>query len=247
MIVGLDHVVVVVPDLAGAVALYEALGFVVAPGGRHSTGTHNALIGLADGTYIELVAFETPNPAHRWWPALALGGGLVDVCLRSDAITEDCVRLERAGVPMGAPRAMSRRRPDGVVVSWTLGIPSPPFGGVVPFLIQDITPVGDRCPPPGDHGNGVMGIRSVRWETGALSGWSARFAALAEAAAGAPGTGGSPFRVAAGPAMLELGEAEELAEGARLAALVLRSADGPAMFLDGEATGNVRMEIAPLP
>lgn len=53
----IDHVVIAVSDLARAVADYRALGFTVLEGGVHaSDATHNALIGFADGTYLELLA-----------------------------------------------------------------------------------------------------------------------------------------------------------------------------------------------
>jgi catechol 2,3-dioxygenase-like lactoylglutathione lyase family enzyme len=55
MLTGIDHVVVLVRDLEGASGDYRRLGFRVVPGGRHATGTHNALVGLADGTYLELL------------------------------------------------------------------------------------------------------------------------------------------------------------------------------------------------
>ena len=54
---------------------------VVAGGGKLNrdvpTGTHNALVGLADGAYIELIAFYEPHPENRWWQFLQAGGGLV--------------------------------------------------------------------------------------------------------------------------------------------------------------------------
>ena len=49
MLLGIDHLVIAVPDLATAQRQYEALGFTVVPGGRHPVGTHNALVAFADG------------------------------------------------------------------------------------------------------------------------------------------------------------------------------------------------------
>ena len=50
MLKGIDHLVIVVPELEAAIAGYRGLGFTVTPGGRHPIGTHNALIGLSDGS-----------------------------------------------------------------------------------------------------------------------------------------------------------------------------------------------------
>ena len=62
MLTGIDHIVIIISDLATAVKSYEEPGFTVALGGRHPVGTHNALIPLADGSYIELIAFYRANP-----------------------------------------------------------------------------------------------------------------------------------------------------------------------------------------
>ncbi|MEI6179461.1 MAG: VOC family protein, partial [Chloroflexales bacterium] len=51
VISAIDHLVILVGNLAAAVADYEALGFTITPGGEHTDGaTHNALISFADGS-----------------------------------------------------------------------------------------------------------------------------------------------------------------------------------------------------
>ena len=57
MLQGIDHIVIVVNDLEQAAKDYEQLGFTVVAGGKHPVGSHNALISLADGSYIEIIAF----------------------------------------------------------------------------------------------------------------------------------------------------------------------------------------------
>src|SRR3972149_6134064 len=75
MLRGIDHLVVVVPDLAAAAKSYAALGFSVVPGGRHPVGTHNQLIAFADGSYNELIAFYQKDTGHNRGGALHPGGG----------------------------------------------------------------------------------------------------------------------------------------------------------------------------
>ena len=58
----IDHVVIVVADLEAATVDFRSLGFTVTPGGVHPDwGSHNALIPLADGGYLELIAFRNLN------------------------------------------------------------------------------------------------------------------------------------------------------------------------------------------
>lgn len=161
MLTGIDHLVIVVPELDRAIRSYEALGFTVVPGGRHPIGTHNALIALADGAYLELIAFHEPNPAHRWWKRLQQGGGLSDFCARTDDVQADRAAFGRAGVAIDEPRPLSRVRPDGYTVRWTLAIPRDAYFGVSPFLIVDETPLEERVPRQRDHANGVAGIAAL--------------------------------------------------------------------------------------
>ncbi len=161
MLTGIDHLVIAVPDLEAAIARYGELGFTVVPGGRHPIATHNALIGLADGAYLELLAFYESSPGHRWWAPLQQGGGLIDFCLRTDDLAADTVALRRSGVEVDDPRPLSRLRPDGYALSWVLSIPRERHRGVAPFLIQDETPREERVPRETQHPNQVTGIVTV--------------------------------------------------------------------------------------
>ena len=158
MLTGIDHVVIVVPDLDAAIASYTDLGFTVVRGGRHPIGSHNALIGLADGAYLELIAFFEPAATHRWRTKLDQGGGLVDFCMATDDLKADADAFRAAGVPMGDPWPLSRTRPDGYALSWILCTPGVPHGGLAPFLIEDTTPRDERVPRQRTHANGVTGI-----------------------------------------------------------------------------------------
>jgi catechol 2,3-dioxygenase-like lactoylglutathione lyase family enzyme len=176
MLTGIDHLVIAVSDLDAAIESYQCLGFRVVRGGRHQVGTHNALVPLADGVYLELIAFYEPSPAHRWWLPLQRGGGLVDYCLRSDALLEDMDRFRRGGVSMEEPFPMVRTRPDGYEVRWRLSTAREGQRGVVPFLIEDETPRAERVPSDTQHPNGVTGISSLTIavdDVAAVRGWGA--------------------------------------------------------------------------
>ena len=161
MLMGIDHIVIAVPDLKVARKNFEALGFTVVPGGRHPIGTHNALVAFGDGSYVELIAFYETSPAHRWWTPLQQGGGLVDFCMQTDDLRGDTAAFRRAGVGIDDPSPLSRVRPDGYRLAWVLSIPRGDHRGVAPFLIQDGTPREERIPRQTTHANGVTGIGAV--------------------------------------------------------------------------------------
>jgi catechol 2,3-dioxygenase-like lactoylglutathione lyase family enzyme len=161
MLTGIDHIVIVVSDLDRAVTAFTRAGFTVTLGGRHNVGTHNALIGLADSSYIELIAFLDPVPGHPWFKALERGGGLVDFCMRTDDLETDVMKLRAAGAAISDPATMTRDRPDGYRLKWDLAIPHPPDTGQLPFLIRDETPRDERVPRKRSHLNGVTGLKRV--------------------------------------------------------------------------------------
>ncbi|HWP56893.1 MAG TPA: VOC family protein [Candidatus Acidoferrales bacterium] len=161
MLLGIDHIVIAVRDLDAAARDYERLGFTVVPGGRHPVGTHNALIALADGSYIELISFYRENPNHRWWKPLQIGEGLVDFCMQTSDLLDDLETMRSAGIRMHDPQPWSRTRPDGYELKWRLAIPQEGDRGVAPFLIQDETPREERVPRQVDHANGATGIAGL--------------------------------------------------------------------------------------
>ncbi|MFZ0657106.1 MAG: VOC family protein [Candidatus Binataceae bacterium] len=161
MFTGIDHVVIAVADLEGAIASYAQAGFTVVRGGRHNIGTHNALIAFADGSYLELIAFLNPVPGHPWFKAVELGGGVTDFCMRTDDLDADVAALRSAGAAIGDPSAMTRDRPDGYRLSWVLVIPQPPLNGQLPFVIRDVTARDERVPRERSHRNRTIGIARV--------------------------------------------------------------------------------------
>ncbi len=161
MLKGIDHFVVVAPDLEAAIKSYSELGFTVVRGGKHNIGTHNALIAFADGSYIELIAFLAPVAGHPWYDAMSKSGGIVDFCAQTDDLAADVAKFRGAGIAITDPNGMTRDRPDGYRLSWVLSIPNAPFNGSVPFLIKDETPRDERVPRDRSHPNGVRGLANL--------------------------------------------------------------------------------------
>lgn len=146
MLIGIDHLVVAVRDLATAEAEFaERVGLACTGGGRHEAmGTANRLAFLGD-TYVELIAVEdrslvmssTSFAVGRAALALLESGreGLATYALTSDALEADATTLRAAGSPIGMPVAGSRTRPDGDVVRWLTAFPA--LGRErAPFLIE---------------------------------------------------------------------------------------------------------------
>jgi catechol 2,3-dioxygenase-like lactoylglutathione lyase family enzyme len=166
MVNGIDHVVIVVRDLAQASADYARAGFTVTPGGEHADGaSHNALIPFADGGYLELFAFKEPNgPSmfQQWRPRLDLGEGPVHYALRSDDVAADVARLRAAGFAISDPHEGGRIRSNGQELRWR----SAWFDGdfALPFLIEDVTPRELRVPggAAAVHPLGARGIAGLR-------------------------------------------------------------------------------------
>ncbi len=180
----LDHVVVLVENLAAGTKDFEALGFTVIPGGEHPrVGSHNALIAFADGSYLELIAFkhrsspphvtiakhvraedlkaEQISPAERHMRSWETAGeGLVDFALVPRVIEDAIAGAARRGLTLEGPLPGGRLRPDGQQVSWQFGIPD---AFDLPFLCADITPRSLRVPHGAawEHPNVVTGIMGI--------------------------------------------------------------------------------------
>lgn len=163
----LDHLIFAVPELsAGAARVEKLIGAEAAAGGRHQgLGTHNRLVGLGPGRYLEIIAVdpEQPDPARPRW--FGLDGltepRLVTWCARAPDTLERLVALGRqAGIHLGDTQEGARRRPDGSLLSWTFSDPwAPRAGGVIPFFIDWGT-----SPHPSDDLPAVCSLRALRLE-----------------------------------------------------------------------------------
>jgi catechol 2,3-dioxygenase-like lactoylglutathione lyase family enzyme len=258
MIHAIDHVVILVSDLAATIADYTALGFTVTPGGEHTGGaTHNALVVFADDTYLELIAFKRPAPEHHWYRHAALGEGLIDFALLPTMIEADLAAARERGLAIEGPFPGGRQRPDGQQVAWQTGrAPTPDM----PFLCGDVTPRGLRVPEGAarSHANGVTGIVGLTVAVADLGASVSRYRALLGIAEreGTPAHTPASSRAAAfalGSATITLATPADDSDtplGARLAshgegpfALALRSVDQGVTF-DRSLAHGARMELA---
>lgn len=190
MIRAIDHIVILVRDLATAIADYTALGFTVTPGGEHTGGaTHNALVVFADDSYLELIAFKRPAPEHHWYRHAAIGEGMIDFALLPTEIESDLVAARERGLAIEGPFSGGRLRPDGQQVAWQTGRALTPD---LPFLCGDVTPRSLRVPDGAArvHANGVSGIAGLTVAVTDLGASVTRYRALlgvAEREVGASG------------------------------------------------------------
>jgi len=262
MLTGIDHLVILVPQLDVAMRHYTDLGFTVQAGGVHPGGTHNALIAFADGAYIELIAFQEPDAPsnHRWHAYLASGGGLVDFALGTTDLAADIARVGGVGVRY-TPQDGGRARPDGVTIQWRNGTPEPT--GSLPFMIEDVTPRNLRVATGAatHHANGVTGVLSVTFATNDLQTAARRFGILLDTD-GITETQNDALRAYSvtflvGQYAIELVQpmddvgplAAQLAargDGPYSACLTVNAPDAPILHLDPALTGGARLDFAPV-
>lgn len=134
----LDHFAVAGTTLEEAVAHVEAvLGVKMGPGGKHAHfATHNRLIGLEDGLYLEAIAADPgqPDPGYpRWFDLDNFHGParLSNWICRVDDLDAALRDLpEGAGVPVALARGD---------LQWKMAVPPNgvlPCNGAFPALIQ---------------------------------------------------------------------------------------------------------------
>jgi catechol 2,3-dioxygenase-like lactoylglutathione lyase family enzyme len=165
-IIGLDHAVIAVRDLAAAAAAFTRLGFTVSPQGVHAEwGTANRCLMLA-GTYVELLAaVGEGDPADRVREFTADRDGLMALALGTADAAADVARLRAAGLDVEDPRALSRpvATDSGTKTARFAVAILPPAAtpGVNSWLCQHLTPEALRQPGWTEHGNGAQDIASA--------------------------------------------------------------------------------------
>jgi len=133
----LDHVAVAAVRLEdGRVAVEAALGVGLQPGGRHAHfGTHNLLLGLEDGLYLEVIAIDpdAPAPEHPRWFDLDRFAGRPRprawICRTGD-LDGFLAEAPEAGRPVALARGDLR---------WRMAVPGTgvlPFDNAYPAVIE---------------------------------------------------------------------------------------------------------------
>jgi catechol 2,3-dioxygenase-like lactoylglutathione lyase family enzyme len=160
----LDHIVYAVPVLDDAVDDVERrLGVRAAKGGQHTgRGTHNALLSLEDGRYLEIIAPDPRQPEPAQPLPFGVGSStrphLAGWAWRVDDIDAVIARAREHGYDPGDAVAMERLTADGVRLQWRLTL-NAAGGGPVPFLIDwGDTPHPSRSAPSG------LTLLSLRFE-----------------------------------------------------------------------------------
>lgn len=134
----LDHIVVSSSSLGeGRAYVEDLLGVSVQAGGKHALmGTHNLLLGLEDGLYLEVIAIDPDAPVpdrNRWFGLDTFQGTprLTNWVGRSDDLARDMETLFGAGQ---RPTRLSRGD-----LTWDMSVIADgqtPFDGLVPMMLD---------------------------------------------------------------------------------------------------------------
>lgn len=148
-----DHIAIAARELqAGVDHVEAALGVALLPGGRHDRyGTHNRLLGIGGGLYLEVIAPDPEGQSEgpRWFDLDRFDGPPRPtnwICAVDD-IEAACAA---APVDCGAPQDL--RRGD---LTWRIAVRDDgalPLGGAYPTLIEwgaGVTPPGHSLPDSG--------------------------------------------------------------------------------------------------
>jgi Glyoxalase-like domain len=143
-VLSVDHASICGTDLQAMQQAFTEAGLKPEYGGPHTTGgTHMALLGFDDGSYLEFIAPQTPGSADSspWAKLLAADVGPCAWAVSSEDAQKEIDRLKAAGVAVEGPIKGSRKRPDNLAIEWVIaqvggGTP----GSTLPFVIEDRTP-----------------------------------------------------------------------------------------------------------
>jgi hypothetical protein len=121
-----DHILLGIDDLERGMEQFEKLtGVRPVQGGKHPRGTHNALVSLGDGTYLEILAVQPDVAPPKEYEGLKQLHSLTPIgwAVSSKDSTQLRNRLTAAGMAVTESTAGSRTTPAGTTLSWqTFGL-----------------------------------------------------------------------------------------------------------------------------
>ena len=134
----IDHLVVSGETLQDACNyIEESLGVQMQDGGKHALfGTHNKLLGLNGGLYLECIAIDlaVPRPTHTRWFNLDNFSGqprLTNWVCNCEKLEQELVKI-----PIDVGHIMDVKRAE---LNWRITVPQNgilPFDGLFPALIE---------------------------------------------------------------------------------------------------------------
>ena len=155
---GIDHLLYACCELQrGMDEIESLLGVRPVKGGHHPLfGTHNALLALGPGIYLEIIARDPDLPAPERGALVDMPPGtasrLLTWALRTESIRKMVFDAQQSEIGIGNVETGSRTNPDGSTLRWELTDPrAMPMNGAVPFLISwgNTTHPSTTAPPGG--------------------------------------------------------------------------------------------------
>jgi hypothetical protein len=139
----IDHLVYATPDLnVGVNTIEKILGIRATPGGQHpGMGTRNALVALGPASYLEIIGPDPdqPKPAgpRRFGIDDLKAPRLIGWVAKSRELDAVSAKAAASGVLLGPVIPGSRKRPDGIVLSWRYTDPNTVAADrLVPYFID---------------------------------------------------------------------------------------------------------------
>ena len=169
----IDHLVYATPDLTLGIETAEKLfGVRATAGGQHpGLGTRNALIALGPASYLEIIGPDPdqPKPAgpRRFGIDDLKAPHLLTWVAKGKALEKFAADAKVHDVDLGAVIPGSRKRPDGVVLSWTYTDPRTVLADrLVPYFIDwgPSTSAGQAPVHPSATAAKGVTLRSLRAE-----------------------------------------------------------------------------------
>lgn len=165
---GIDHIVIVVDDLATAADAYRRLGFTLSPRGIHppAMGSVNHTI-MLQHDYFELLGVTVPTDINaRWREGLETGGGVTGIALTTESAKAAHDYWQREGLSPGEvfhfARAVKRENGEALEARFALvTLPQVPLTGLRIFVCHQLAREAVWLPELMAHANTAQAILKV--------------------------------------------------------------------------------------